>query len=127
MGETRDFPEPREPGPDRRDNVASAGLDPDTWAELEKWRTDRRLKRSEATRRLLRAGLDRERRDTVAARAAVSVSLATLMGLTTVLGASGHLIQAAVLTTFTPLTLLLYPWLSDGLSVIREEATTLLK
>jgi hypothetical protein len=57
MAETDDMPEPREPGPDRRDNVASAGLDPDTWRDLEAWRVDRRLKRSEATRRLLRAGL----------------------------------------------------------------------
>ena len=58
MAETDDFPEPRDAGPDRRDNVASAGLDPDTWDELEGWRVDRRLKRSEATRRLVRAGLD---------------------------------------------------------------------
>lgn len=60
MGETDNFPEPRDPGPDRRDNVASAGLDPDTWEELEAWRTERRLKRSEATRRLIRTGLDAE-------------------------------------------------------------------
>lgn len=74
MGETDDFPEPREPGPDRRDNVASAGLDPDTWTELEGWRTERRLKRSEATRRLIRTGLRGEpaRRRPIAAAGAVA-------------------------------------------------------
>lgn len=76
MGETDDFPEPREPGPDRRDNVTSAGLDPDTWTELEDWRTDRGLKRSEATRRLIRAGLRPEsarRRPIAAAGGAAGV------------------------------------------------------
>lgn len=54
MAETDEFPSPREPGPDRRDNVASAGLDPDTWEDLEEFRVEHRLKRSEATRRIIR-------------------------------------------------------------------------
>ena len=61
MPQTDDFPQPREPGPDRRDNVASTGLDPDTWTELEEWRTENQLKRSEAVRRLIRTGLEAEK------------------------------------------------------------------
>lgn len=72
MGENNDFPDPREAGPDRRDNVASAGLDPDTWDDLEAWRTDRRLKRSEATRQLIRQALYGDERDTVRLGAAVA-------------------------------------------------------
>jgi len=58
MGESGDFPEPREAKADRRGNVTSAGLDPDDWDRLEQWRTERRLSRSEATRRIIRRGLD---------------------------------------------------------------------
>jgi len=65
MGETDDFPEPREAGPDRRDNVASAGLDPDTWDDLEAYRTERRLSRSEGTRKLIREGLYGDNRDPI--------------------------------------------------------------
>jgi hypothetical protein len=65
MGETDDFPEPRDAGPDRRDNVASAGLDPDTWDDLEQWRTERRLSRSEGTRKLIREGLYGDNRDPI--------------------------------------------------------------
>jgi hypothetical protein len=43
--------------------VASTGLDPDTWTELEEWRTERGLKRSEGTRRLLITGLEAEKEE----------------------------------------------------------------
>lgn len=48
-----------EAGDERRDNVTSAGLEPSTWRRLEQYREDREItSRSEATRRVIRAGLD---------------------------------------------------------------------
>jgi hypothetical protein len=97
MGETQDFPEPRDAGPDRRDNVASAGLDPDTWDELEAWRTERRLKRSEATRRLIRAGLDADTDDRLRDRFALSVFA---LGVTGYPAAAAHFGRPQVAAAF---------------------------
>jgi hypothetical protein len=58
MAETVEI-DTREAGGERRDNVTSAGLEPSTWNELEQWRDREQItSRSEATRRLIRAGLD---------------------------------------------------------------------
>lgn len=57
MGETTI--EPREPGTDRRDNVVSAGLSPDTFEDFEDYRVENNIPNSsDALRRLVREGLD---------------------------------------------------------------------
>ena len=81
MGNDDDFGETRPAGPDRRDNVASAGLDPDTWDELEEYRTDHRMSRSETTRQLIRDGLDGPDR-TTAAGISVALGIAYAAGVT---------------------------------------------
>lgn len=90
MPQTDDFDSIREPGPDRRDNVASAGLDPDTWVELEQWRAERGLSRSEGTRRLLRAGIDAQTDDSLTARLSLGLGLALLTAGSAALAANGQ-------------------------------------
>lgn len=111
MAETDDFPEPREPGPDRRDNVASAGLDPDTWEELEAWRTDRRLKRSEATRRLIRAGLDATDENTLRDRLGSAFAIVLLAGYPAAAAANGRANLAYGYVVFLAALVLLEPQL----------------
>lgn len=111
MAETDDFPEAREAGSDRRDNVASAGLDPDTWDELEAWRVDRRLKRSEATRRLIRTSLDAtDDGDTLRDRLGLAFGVILLGGVPTATAASGdtafafgYVASIAAVVIFEPL------------------------
>lgn len=78
MGETPEI-DTREAKKDRRDNVASAGLDPSTWNELEQWRRDNQItSRSDAVRRLIRDGLDAQTGDSLQQRAAVAASIAVI-------------------------------------------------
>jgi len=52
----------REPGPQKRDNVVSTGLDPDTYRDFETYRVEKELtSTSDAAHRLIRAGLKTER------------------------------------------------------------------
>lgn len=106
--DTDNFPEPREAREDRRGNVTSAGLDPDTWKELENWRTERRLKRSEATRRLIRTGLTGEaaRRRPILGAGVVAgfvYTLVYLIGATDALAVvGGGYIAATILWALVP-------------------------
>ena len=111
MAETDDFREPRPAGPDRRDNVASAGLDPDTWDELEEWGTDRRLSRSEATRKLIRAGLDAETDTGWRNRAGGAVALLIATGYPTLAAANGATGIAAGWIALVVGAVLFDPWI----------------
>jgi hypothetical protein len=48
----------------RRDNIYSAGVDQDLADKIEAFRTPREISKSEAVRRLLRDGVERQERDT---------------------------------------------------------------
>jgi hypothetical protein len=111
MAETDDFREPRPAGPDRRDNVASAGLDPDTWDELEEWGTDRRLSRSEATRKLIRAGLDAETGTGWRDRAGSAFALVVVTGYPTIAAAGGATEIAVGWIAVVALAVLFEPWI----------------
>lgn len=52
--------ERKDPGPNRRDNLIQAGLDPDVFEEFEEFRVAREFSTSEATRQLVRQGLEDE-------------------------------------------------------------------
>lgn len=112
MGETDDFRTPTEAGPDRRDNVASAGLDPDTWDELEAWGTDRRLSRSEATRKLIRAGLEAKNTDW-RDRAGTAFALLIAMSYPTLAAANGSPIFAAGWIALVVVAVLIQPWIDQ--------------
>ena len=118
MGETDDFPEPRDAGPDRRDNVASGGLDPDTWDELETWRTERRLKRSEATRQLLRAGLDAETGGGWRDRAGSAFAALLVTGYPTLAAANGATDLATGWIALVVAAVLFEPWINSAISRI---------
>jgi len=61
MGKNGEMVEKREPGPQKRDNVVSTGLAPDTFRDFEEYRSDNNLtSKSEAANRLFRSGLDVE-------------------------------------------------------------------
>jgi hypothetical protein len=115
MGERNDFPSPREPGPDRRDNVTSAGLDPDTWHDLEAWRTESGLKRSEATRRLIKTGLEHadDGEEGITDRLASAVAIILLTGYPTVAAADGRLGTAAGFIGLVAVLIILKPQLSQ--------------
>jgi hypothetical protein len=69
MSETTEI-DTREPGEKKRNNVASAGLPPDLWRDLEEYREENEIpKRSDAVQRLLTEALaddEAERREPVA-------------------------------------------------------------
>lgn len=100
--------QPREPGNDRRDNVVSAGLSPDTFEDFEQYRVSEGINNSsDALRRLIREGLgpDHTRREarTLALLGAVAyvggyVTLGTTGG--SVVG--GSVILALLLWSFWP-------------------------
>ena len=118
MGESRDFPETREAKPDRRGNVASAGLDPDDWDELEAWRVERRLSRSEATRRLIRQGLEAATDEQWRERAGRAVALFIIAGYPTAAAAGGRVDIAAGWLVLVTAAILFEPWISAGISRI---------
>jgi len=61
MGKNGEMVEKREPGPQKRDNVVSTGLAPDTFRDFEEYRADNNLtSKSEAANRLFRSGLNVE-------------------------------------------------------------------
>lgn len=120
MAQTDDLQSARDPGPDRRDNVASAGLDPDTWVELENWRVDRGLSRSEGTRRLLRAGLEAETDDGLTARALAGFGLGLLTVGAALLGASGQLRVATYLGIAIAIGVIADPWINTASAYLRD-------
>jgi hypothetical protein len=85
-----------EAGENRRENMASAGLDPSTWDRLEVWRQSEGISyRSDAVRRLIRAGLDRERKENSLRLRLVSIAIFLgVAGLPTALAANGSVNEA---------------------------------
>lgn len=66
MGEPSETTERREAQANRRDNLIQAGVDPDTFRDFEDYRLERGLSAAEATRRLIRAGMeDAEQNETL--------------------------------------------------------------
>lgn len=62
MGKDAKMVEKREPGPNKRDNMVSTGLSPDTFQDFEEYRAENNLtSKSEAANRLFRSGLMVER------------------------------------------------------------------
>jgi len=85
MGKDSEIAERREAGPQRRDNILTVGLHPDTWREFEDWRVERDLEPSEAARRLLRRGLDEDTASTGLQQNAPVFLFAGLLGVLFVL------------------------------------------
>jgi hypothetical protein len=85
-----------ESGEGRRDNVASAGLDPSTWDQLEAWRQEEGIAyRSDAVRRLIRAGLDLEQKQNSLRLRLVSIAIFLgVAGLPVGLAANGSVNEA---------------------------------
>ena len=120
MGETAEI-ETREAGTDRRDNVASAGLDPGTWNELEQWRVDEGItSRSDAVRRLIRDGLDAQTPDTFRQRVLVAASLAVIMLIPIMMYRLGGWPYVAALVGLTVVYVLLRPQIDSVLSGLRD-------
>lgn len=66
MDENGEMVEKREAGPQKRDNVVSSGLAPDTFRDFEEYREENDLtSKSEAANRLFRSGLEAEQADGV--------------------------------------------------------------
>lgn len=89
MGETADTGEMREPGEKQRDNIVNGALHADTFREFEKYRVEHGLNSSEATRRLIRAGLDAQDQSKSPDVLAFGLYVGGIMGV--VLGLDGSL------------------------------------
>lgn len=62
MPKTADLDKKREPGENQRDNIVNGALHADTFREFEEYRVSNELTSSEATRRLIRSGLENQER-----------------------------------------------------------------
>lgn len=89
MGETADTEEMREPGEKQRDNIVNGALHPDTFREFEKYRVEHELNSSEATRRLIRTGLDAENENESIDALAFGLYVGGIVGV--ILGLDGSL------------------------------------
>ena len=109
MGETPEI-DTREAKKDRRDNVASSGLDPSTWNELEQWRRDNQItSRSDAVRRLIRDGLDAQTPDGIKQRVITAASLTAVMLLPVYLYTTGGWTQVAAVVALTAAYIIAQP------------------
>jgi ABC-type transport system involved in Fe-S cluster assembly fused permease/ATPase subunit len=120
MGETPEI-DTREAKKDRRDNVASAGLDPSTWNDLEEWRRDEQItSRSDAVRRLIRDGLEAQTPDTLRQRVIVAVSVAVITLTPVYLYITAGLTYVGVIVVITMLYVLAQPQVDTVLADLRE-------
>ena len=101
MGETPEI-DTRDAGQQRRQNVASAGLEPGTWNDLEQWREETGIgSRSNAVRKLIRDGLDAQTPDGIKQRVITAASLTAVMLLPVYLYATGGWAQVAAVVALT--------------------------
>ena len=120
MGETPEI-DTREAKKDRRDNVASAGLDPSTWDELEQWRRDNQVtSRSDAVRRLIRDGLDAQTPDSIQQRAAVAASVAIITATPVYLYITAGLPYVVVVVGLAMLYVLARPQVDSAMRGLRD-------
>lgn len=126
MDESKDFPEPREAKADRRGNVTSTGLDPDDWDELEAWRVDRRLSRSEATRRLIRRGLEATDKSepNLTDQLISAAGAAVLVGYGVLAASAGETTLAWQYVAFTTVVFFAAPWISQAWDRVKEKLPT---